>query len=942
MQLKRHWFSFLSILIICIMLPLFTNTVHAAEEQKKIRIGYMLYDGYQNGREGEVKSGSAYEYYQKIKSYTNWEYEYVYGSVKDLFTMLENGEIDVMACVTQSEERLEKYMFSDEYHGMETYFLYTHKDNTEITPADLSTLNGKNVGITQGTYQETYFRNWCQEKNINCNIVCYDYIDDLRASLAKNEVDAIIEVRVLTDKREDTPWKSIYRFGSVPLYFAVSKTRPDILQELNDAQAYIITTDEYYGYESMKKYHDGVNYHNAYLNQRQKTYLEGSGVLKVGYLEGTNPLSFTDPVTGKMSGLCAEYLAIMSEAYGMKFETTAYTDENVLIDELRAGTLDIVFPIGMGYWAAEERNVSLSISICNLPMTAVYMDIGADETFGVIAVNKYSPSQLGYAMQHYPDAEIYYVENTEEALNAVEKGKADVYLVRSSSLDFLNKEYEIYDRFRTMSVLKDMEAFMATRTQDTTLSIIMDKGISLLTEAQKDSAGFRYTYAVEDRVSLWQAIKDNIGIVIILIVVIILICTIVVVIFRLRSNKEHMQQLIVERDKAEKAEQAKTEFLSQMSHDIRTPMNAIIGFTNFIKEENDLKTVKEDYVPKIEMASNHLLMLINDVLEMSRIDTGKLVFNRENHDIQEIVESVVTVMRMQAEDKKLHLVTDISIKDHIVKCDQNHISRVIMNLLSNAVKFTPAGGTVSVSVHQQPEAPEGFAAYEIKVADTGIGMDPEFMKKVFEPFERERTSTVSGMQGTGLGMAIVKRIVDASGDKITVESTPGKGTTCTVHATLILGNTEKAKTLVKKDCVNHHHSLEQLKSYFMGRRILLVEDNEFNSTIAYTILENAGFLVETAENGQDAVHMVVNAPFSDYYDVILMDIQMPVMDGYEATKAIRALEGEKSRVKIIAVTANAFESDREKAVEAGMDAHVSKPLNVDELYNALLEVTEVE
>ncbi len=939
---KKRCLGFWSVMLFCILLPVFTITVHAEEEEaKKVRVGYMIYDGYQNGGEGEVKSGSSYEYFQKIRYYTNWEYEYVYGSLSEMLELLERGEIDIMSSITYSEERAEKYFYSEESHGSETYYLYIHADDNEIVPSDLKTLAGKTVGVTSGSYQETYLRAWCKKVNIFCNIVTYEYIDDLRMALTNREVDAIVDVRILAEEKGRIPWKSIYRFTSEPLYFIVSKSRPDLLQELNDAQAYIVSTDEYYGYETMKKYHDGVNYHNAYLTKKQEKYLEEHGVIKVGYLEGTNPLAFTDPVTGKMSGLCAEYLDIMTAAYEIKFETCVYYDENQLIRDLIAGKVDIIFPLGMGYWAAEQAGITLSTSICNLPMTAIYQSLGEKHTFEKIAVNQYSPTQEGYAIEHYPEAEIYYVKNTEEALKAVTSGAADVYFVRSSSLEYMNQNYNIYEEFRTMSVRNDMEAFMATRNDETTLAIILDKGISLLTDTQRDAAKFRYTYAV-GKASLWDVIKDNAEFVIGMGLIVVLICVLIVILSRLQINKVHVKNLEKEKDKAEKAERAKTEFLSHMSHDIRTPMNAIIGFTNFIKEETDVEKIKQDYIPKMELASNHLLMLINDVLEMSRIDTGRLVFQRDIHDIRDIAESVLTVMRMQAKEKGLTLISDISVTDGIVNCDQNHLSRVIMNLLSNAVKFTPAGGTVKLSLHQQPNAPEGYLAYEIKVSDTGIGMKPEFLQHVFEPFERERTSTVSGMQGTGLGMAIVKRIVDTAGDDISVESELGKGTMFTLNVTLIAGSAVNKSELKKKDSIQRHHSLEELKRYFKGRRILLVEDNEFNSTIANVILENAGFLVETAENGQEAVHMVINAPVPDYYDVILMDIQMPVMNGYEATKAIRKLEDERSKVNIIAVTANAFESDKSDAREAGMNGHVSKPIDVDVLYNVLLDITEVK
>ncbi len=941
MFMKNKGFKYIcAVLVMTLLLPMCSITASASQDkdQKKVRIGYMFYDGYQNGGEGEPKSGSAYEYYQKIKAYTDWEYEYVYGSFNDLLSQLERGEIDIISCVTYTEERAKRFLFSEESHGSETYYLYIRVDDEEITPAQLSTLNGKNVGVTMSSSQEIYFYQWCEKNNISCNIVSYEYIEDLHHALDDGEIDAMVSGCVHESETGESLWKSIYRFTSEPLYFAVSKTRPDLLEELNDVQAYIVSADEYYTYESMKKYHNGLSHHNTYLTPQQQRYIENSSAIKVGYLEGTNPLSFTDSETGEMSGLAADYLNMMSQTYGIAFETYIYYDEYLLIDDLLSKKLDVILPLGMGYSAAEELNVALSTSICSLPMTAIYKNSARSNIFNRVAVNSNSLTQDGYVKQFYPNAEIYYVSNTKEALDAVENGLADVYFIRSSSLEYLNQKFHVYGDFHTMSVRDDMEAFMATRTEDTILSIILDKGISLLSDTQREAAMFQYTYEI-GKTSLWQAMKENKEIVFALGVIIVLTCVALVAMSRLQSNKKHLKMLLVEKEKAEKAEKAKTEFLSQMSHDIRTPMNAIIGFTNFIKEENNMETIKEDYVPKIEMASNHLLMLINDVLEMSRIDTGKLVFQNEVHDIKSILDSVTTVMRMQAETKGIVFSSEISVKDRLVICDQNQMSRVLMNLLSNAVKFTPKGGRVSVSLHQKEESPEGFASYVATVSDTGIGMEPEFMERVFEPFERERTSTVSGMQGTGLGMAIVKNIVEAARGTIEVESVKGEGTVFTLNFTLKLGDKEMGY-IPQESQGEKRYTLEELKEYFKGRRILLVEDNEFNSTIAYVVLENAGFLVETAENGQEAVHKVIDAPVSDYYDVILMDIQMPIMNGYEATKAIRGLKDERSKVKIIAVTANAFESDREAAAEAGMDGHVPKPLDVDLLYKTLLEITE--
>ncbi len=391
---------------------------------------------------------------------------------------------------------------------------------------------------------------------------------------------------------------------------------------------------------------------------------------------------------------------------------------------------------------------------------------------------------------------------------------------------------------------------------------------------------------------------------------------------------------------AEESSHAKTDFLSQMSHDIRTPMNAIIGFANLAKDAKTLEEIHREFLPKIEIASNQLLMIINDVLEMNSIEKGKIVFHRMPLDIVALGRNLITVMEIQTKEKGIRIISDFKVTEPWVYCDENRFNRVMMNLLSNAVKFTPEGGEIRIRIEQKGEVQEGHCLYVLEVSDNGIGMAPEFLPRVFEPFERERTSTVSRVEGTGLGMSIVKSVVEAAGGRIAVNSAPQEGTTFTIEMDLALVEPKVQKQIEKVLSQNEEQeiSIEVLKEYFAGKRVLLVEDNEFNLSIAEAILEAAEFVVESAEDGSVAVDMVQNASDEDYYDVILMDIQMPIMNGYEATKAIRALSGERSQVKIIAVTANAFESDRQLAKEAGMDGHLSKPIDVEQLYATLKQL----
>ena len=516
--------------------------------------------------------------------------------------------------------------------------------------------------------------------------------------------------------------------------------------------------------------------------------------------------------------------------------------------------------------------------------------------------------------------------------------------------------------------------------------------------------------------------------------------------------------------KAEAAERAKTMFLSNMSHDIRTPMNAIIGFTTLAQTNIDNKNRVQEYLTKIMSSSNHLLSLINDILDMSRIESGRLNIEEKECSISDIFKDMRNILQTQMQAKQLNFFMDtLDVVDEDIFCDKLHLNQVLLNLLSNAIKFTPSGGSVSLTIKQNPGAPTGYGSYEIRVKDTGIGMSEEFAKHVFEPFEREKTSTVSGIQGTGLGMAITKSIIDAMGGTIQVETQQGKGTEYIIHLEFrlqtdpkqiqVIQELEGLRALVVDDNFNTCDSVTKMltqigmrvewtmrgkeavlyakqavemhdefhtyiidwalpdlggievarqiralvgenvpiiiltaydwtiieeearaagvtafcnKPIFIselrdtltsaigkteptvtesilpdtdvelkGKRLLLVEDNELNREIAQELLEEAGFVIETAEDGTIAVEKVKNST-PGYYDLILMDVQMPIMNGYEATKTIRALEDhELASIPIIAMTANAFDEDRKTAMDSGMNAHVAKPINVTNLMETL-------
>lgn len=395
---------------------------------------------------------------------------------------------------------------------------------------------------------------------------------------------------------------------------------------------------------------------------------------------------------------------------------------------------------------------------------------------------------------------------------------------------------------------------------------------------------------------------------------------------------------------AEKANKAKSRFLSNMSHDIRTPMNAIIGFANLAQSHIENQTLVKDYLGKIQSASNHLLNLINDILDMSRIESGKVQIEEAESSLSDILEEVNNIIQSMAEEKEIDFRLQNEIVNNYVYCDKLRLNQVLINLLGNAVKFTPQGGQVSLRVYQEMVAPEGYGVYIFKVKDNGIGIGAEFLDSVFQAFEREKSTENSGIQGTGLGLSISKSIVEMMGGKISVESELNQGTEFTVKVVFALQDITEEELVVKEtNVVKQKEAVakqEEQKKLFAGRKLLLVEDNSLNREIARMLLKEQGFIIEEAVNGREAVEKV-KASHAGEYAVVLMDIQMPIMDGYEATKTIRDLDNRiLANVPIVAMTANAFDEERRKAFAGGMNGYVTKPIDLEVLFETLKQIIE--
>lgn len=400
-------------------------------------------------------------------------------------------------------------------------------------------------------------------------------------------------------------------------------------------------------------------------------------------------------------------------------------------------------------------------------------------------------------------------------------------------------------------------------------------------------------------------------------------------------KKERMQEEKLKKayDAAKSANKAKTEFLNNMSHDIRTPMNVILGYNQLMKSL--LTEPKQlDYQKKIEQSGKLLLSIINNVLDMARIESGNMKVDENFEIVGEVVDEILSTFSSEAEEKEIHLSSSMQVTHKNILCDSTKIRKIYVNLVSNAIKYTPSGGNITITVEELPCEKEGYMKVKSEIKDTGIGMSKEYLPTLFEPFSREHNTTTGKVGGTGLGMAIVKKMVELMGGSIEVESEPGKGTIFTF--TLMHKIADKKYYSRKIETAESSDSVEKLR----GKHVLLAEDNNLNAEIAVAVLEKTGLVIDRVEDGIQCVSRIEQLP-SDTYDLILMDIQMPNMDGYKATQCIRHLnDKKKAEIPIIAMTANAFEEDKKRAIDAGMNGHIAKPVEIDKLISEILKYTE--
>ena len=701
--------------------------------------------------------------------------------------------------------------------------------------------------------------------------------------------------------------------------FGVSKSRPDLLKELNSALEEINNTETDYSSKLYARY-EGKAVINYALNKEEKQWLdEHENTIRVGYLQDNLP--FCGEENGKLTGILGTVLDTVQKKYGITIKAVPCPTGVQMNEELQSGKIDIAGPIIQDLYTQEQFQVVLTNVIFDITPVVIYQGEYSSSLSTIAATETSLYSELMVSLL-FPDAEIKQYDTQEECLEAVANGKAGATVIPSSKINILN-ESSLTKSLSFAEMAKRQELAMFTTRENRRAATIINKAIEQSSNIL-NGVVLTQNSVSEKKMTLQEILTEYadlaIGISFVIIFVLLLL------VYSLLVSRKKQIEALKEAQNANAANIAKTTFLNHMSHDIRTPMNAIVGFTDIAMKRKPDKEV-ENCLKKIRQSSEYLMTLINDVLDISRIESGKLEYKPVPVDLRDVINTVLSIARGYMEKRDLNfIVSREDLKNPYVIADELRIREVLLNIISNAVKFTKDGGTISFAAENCPGNDKNHIIVRYRISDTGIGMSEEFQARIFDEFSQENDGARTSYGGTGLGMAIAKRYVDLMGGKIEVSSRQGIGSTFTVEIPLLTAE----RVLVEKE--------EKLGKDIdlHGLHVLLAEDNDLNAEIAIAILEEKGMIVTRTADGKSALAQFCNTD-PGTFDLILMDIMMPEMNGYETTKAIRNLPNrpDGKKIPIIAMTANAFAEDVQAALNAGMNEHVAKPIDMNKLNDVL-------
>ena len=922
-----------SVLMLCSL----SVSVSAELQHRTIKVGFFAFDGYHMIDDDGNRSGYGYDLLQHMAGYTNWQFEYVgyEKSWSEMQDMLENGEIDVLTSAQKTEERMERFDFSNESIGVSSAILTVKSGNNTYLLKDYVNWSGMRIGLLKGNSRNEDLAEFAEEKGFTYIPVYFNSTNELTAALQDSE---IIDAAVTSNLRAVSNETILAKFAPSPFYIMVRKGNTELLAEINETLELLYANHPELQTELMEEYYTPKSGDEIAFTAEERQFITEmqDTSFKAFMNPDRMPLSYYE--NGKTTGIIGEIASEIIKRSGLNIEMIEPASREEYLALLDSENADICVDFAHDFSIAEKYDYHLTSSYVNAGISKLYLKNNTSKKRAGLINGSYIVSGLEDKIKsEYED--IQYYNSTDGLLKAIENGECDVGFMYTRVCERLTLDDA---RNRLTSGLEydsNVSFCIAVKSgSDPRLFSILDKAAASLSDDQVNDIVRKYTAYEASPNTLIKFIYDNpfvtVALVAALFMMLILAAYIVLMIRRRKQEKVRLEEektqnrLLSEALAAAKsADESKRSFLSHMSHEIRTPLNAVIGFME-LSEGADLQQ-QNIYRENALVAAKQLLSIINDVLDMSAISSGKMKIENVSFNFSKLIKEMTDIYAVQCKAKGIEMQTAIELpaSDWLIG-DEMRLRQILMNLLGNAVKFTEKG-FVRLTVKQR-KLSENRVFIRFAVEDSGIGMSENMLSRIGEPFEQDNAETARKHGGSGLGLSIVKMLVSMMSGAFKAESTEGVGSTLTVDLPFTID--EHAED---KNPQEENNDIRPQKNNLLGRRILIAEDNAVNRTVAAEMIKRMGAVSETAADGKEALDMF-SASAKGYYDAILMDIQMPNMDGYEATKAIRTSgHPDAGSIAIIALSANAFKEDVAKSISHGMNDHVAKPIDAQRLADAL-------
>lgn len=917
---RRYRMAFLAALMLSILTAI---PCLAAEEEKVIRVSFPEVEGFTMTSEDGKRSGLVIDVLNEVAKYTGWKYEYISVKNEDILDKFESGEIDLMGGQYYMEGWEKYYGYPQHNCGYSKLVLLARGDDGAIKSYDLNTFSGKTIGVYERAKENIRrLEIYLELNNLDCTLKYYSY-DQMQENGNLNQYLENGEVDLLLGNSGDTngDFYVAAAFDSQPHYIVTRPDDQETLDELNMALEKIYDADPNFSTKMYEKNFPNTVNLEMNLNEEEQAYIREKQMVTVAVPSDFHPLYCKDKDDGH-DGIVPDILEQITNYSGLHFSYICFESYGEAIEAVQNGEADM-----MGFYLGtdeEAMNQGLATSSAYTEMSFILLR-NKESTYpseglkGASIEGKQIPKGLvAENVKLYSDIT--------KALEEVNSGKLDFVYGLSARLESKIQENNFTNLVQVNLINDNQEMnFAIPSPAQPELLSVLNKAINNLTSEEKAIITNRNMVSIgETDMTLSSIIYGNPGLAVAVVAVVSMLLLVVVII--ISWSRLHAVGMRNELEKAEAGNRAKSEFLSRMSHEIRTPMNAIVGLTDLIEMREQLSDKAKEDLAKIKSSSQYLLSLINDILDMSRIENGKMEIASEPFSISALAADIENMLTQNAEKKELDFKLELDIWNDVVIGDAIRLRQVILNLLSNAFKFTSAGGSVVVQIVENEET-EQNVTLTIRVIDTGVGIAQEDQKRIFMSFE-QLGSNYSKSQGTGLGLAISSSIVQSMGGELKLQSELDRGSEFYFTITLRKGQ-------LQREQVKEMRSKEK---FFPNTQILVVEDNDLNAEIATELLRTCGADVMRVANGKEALE-IFQQKEPGTFDIILMDIRMPEMNGLDATMAIRSLTRDDAKtIPIIAMTANAFKEDETSAMEAGMNGFVPKPIDVHGLYSLLQEI----